>query len=486
MVVGLVVFHRVVLYMTTGSVVYQDYEFYSTANAARRLYPEYYTADGHYTEAAVAALQSDTCPAPANHTNPMPVINITPAADEITHLHIVVAPNSWTLFPWLWDSILINQHLVRPHTHPHPHPSAHPPTTATSAPTPSPPPPRATSTSQPTAWPSTWSAGPSTGGCWAVCGRCCCVGEWWMERGMYEWLRDEEVMRELHPEFYLMTLLLMGEECLNWNRNWTALQAEFHPRLAAMFTTYGDCHLNPAYDQLREVELPNKQPIDMGQNIVYWPLGPSVEHGFPSRWLPEEEDDHSAERQRDLLLNLMVSITWEKSTRMQAWMVTTGVLPAAQRHSMLQPQQRPHLEGRSPPSTTTSAPPSAPSYPSRTPLTPSTSHYYRTPPTPSAQLARTPNNTAYGRRSCPGSIPIIENPTPAPLHPSPCHAPVLRPHLPLHQLGHTQSTEEVQRASAVCGGLAGARSGAGGGAGVVERRRRVEGLVQRAEGRVEA
>ena len=322
-------FPRIVLYLTTGSAVYHEYDYYSTTKAARRLYPHLYTADGQYSADAQAALHEVTCPAPVNRTNAMPVVDVAAAADGITHLHIVVESQSWTLFPWLWDSILVNHTWSDRTLHPTP---VH-----------------CTPTNDCHRCTDELSLSPHCHK-WFPSERLAVhllnfpidrrlvpnittlliVGQWDMGSAMYDWLKSDSIAPLLHPNFHLMTLLLMGEECFNWRGDWAAMQQHFHPRLAATFTTYGDCHLNPAYHQLRETELPNRQPIDMSQNVVYWPLGPSVEHGFPSRWMKEEEDDSSAERERELLLNLMVSITAEKSTRMQAWMVTTDY---CQQHS---------------------------------------------------------------------------------------------------------------------------------------------------------
>ena len=318
----LFLFPRIVLYLTTGSAIYHEYEYYSAPNAARRLYPHLYTADGQYSELAQTALHEATCPAPVNRTNAMPVVNVTPPADGITHLHVVVAPQSWTLFPWFWDSILVNHTWADP----------------TLQPTPV----LCTPTNDCHRCADDLSLSPHCHK-WFPSERLAVhllnypidrrlvpnittlliVGQWYMDSDMFDWLKSDRIAPLLHPNFHLLTLLLMGEECFNWRGDWATLQWKFHPRLAATFTTYGDCHLNPAYHQLKQTQLPNKQPIDMGQNVVYWPLGPSVEHGFPSRWLREEADENSVQRQRDLLLNLMVSITAEKSTRMQAWMVTT-------------------------------------------------------------------------------------------------------------------------------------------------------------------
>ena len=324
-----VIFPRLVLLLTTGSPMYHEYEYYSATNAARRLYPHYYAPDGQYTEAAQAALHEATCPTPVNRTNAMPVIDVVPDADGITHLHIMVEPTSWTLFPWLWDSILVNHTWADPSLDPTPvlctptndcHRCADELSLSSSC--------------------HKWFPKerlavhllnfPADRRLVANITTLLIVGQWYMDSSVYDWLKDDHIAPLLHPNFHLMTLLLMGEECFNWRGDWSTMQWKFHPRLAATFTTYGDCHLNPAYHLLKETELPNKQPIDMSQNIVYWPLGPSVEHGFPSRALREELDDNSAERQRDLLLNMMVSITAEKSTRMQAWMVTTDY---CQQHS---------------------------------------------------------------------------------------------------------------------------------------------------------
>ena len=315
-------FPRLALLLTTGSVVYHDYDYYSTPNAARRIYPHLYTADGKYSKDAIEALHEAMCPAPSNRTNAMPVVHVAPAADGITHLHIIVEAESWTLFPWLWDSILVNHTWTDP----------------TLEPTPV----LCTPTNNCHRCTDDLSLSPQ---ChkwfpaerlavhllnWPIDRRLIgnittllIVGQWYMGSEMFDWLKSDRIAPMLHPNFHLLTMLLMGEECFNWRGDWATLQWKFHPRLAATFTTYGDCHLNPAYHQLQETELPNPRPIDMSQNIVYWPLGPSVEHGFPSRMVKEEQDEHAAERERSLLLNLMVSITLEKSTRMQAWMVTT-------------------------------------------------------------------------------------------------------------------------------------------------------------------
>ena len=313
---------RIVLYFTTGSALYREFDWYNASNAARRLYPDSYTADGQYSEEALAALHEATCPAPANRTNPMPTINVAPAADGVTHLHIMVASDSWTLFPWFWDSILVNHTWADPTLEPTP---VH-----------------CTPTNNCHRCADDLSLSPHCHK-WFPDQRLAVhlmnypidrrllpnittlliVGQWHMDSDMYDWLKSDHIAPLLHPNFHLMTLLLMGEECLNWRGDWSTLQWKIHPRLAATFTTYGDCHLNPAYHQLRETELPNQQPIDMSNNVVYWPLGPSVEHGFQSRSLSEELDSNSAERERELLLNLMVSITPEKSSRMQAWLATT-------------------------------------------------------------------------------------------------------------------------------------------------------------------
>ena len=316
------IFPHIALYMTTGSPVIQPYEYYDSVNAARRLYPELYAPSGEYNEQARAALSEAVCPAPVNRTNAMPVVTAQPAADGITHLHIMVQPDeSWTLFPWLWDSILVNHTWADPALEPTPT--------------------QCTPTNECHRCADNMSLSPQCHK-WFPSERLAVhlvnypidrqllpnistlliVGQWHRSIEMFDWLKSDRIAPLLPPSFRLLTLLLMGEECFNWRGDWQNFQVYIHPRLAAIFTTYGDCHLNPSYHQLGDTPLPNAQPIDMQQNVIYWPLGPSVEHGFPSRMVREEEDAGSAERARSLLLNLQVSINPEKSSRMQAWMET--------------------------------------------------------------------------------------------------------------------------------------------------------------------
>ena len=324
----LVVFHfvlfpRIALYATTGSLLYHPYEYYASAAAARRLYPAHFTADGNYTELAKTELSMWTCPAPSNASSPM--LPYTPAqqqpasADAVTHVHVVVGVTSWTLFPFFWDSILIN------HTW----------TDASLQPTPL----HCTPTND--------------------CHRCAdplsrdarcrkwfprerllltlvnhpidpsllpgirtllVVGEH-MEPRMMAYLQRPDVEPLLHPDLHVAALMLTGEECNGYHPDVASMRGS-NPRLRFLMQTYGDCRLNPQWNVLAERSLPSSAPVDVQQSVVYWPLGPSVEHGFPSR-LPALEEEGSEDEERPLLLNLMVSINQEKSTRMQAWMVTT-------------------------------------------------------------------------------------------------------------------------------------------------------------------
>ena len=104
--------------------------------------------------------------------------------------------------------------------------------------------------------------------------------------------------------------------------DYDSLRKRVDDRLVFLAHTYGDCRLNPHWNELEPRSLPSLEPIHLQQSIMYWPLGPSVERGFPSR-LPELENAGDEEEERPLLLNLMVSNNVEKPTRMQAWLEAT-------------------------------------------------------------------------------------------------------------------------------------------------------------------
>ena len=311
-------FPRIVLFATTGSFFWQPYAYYASRASAQRLYPAYFTADGNYSERAKNELALYTCPAPST----LPPVTLfplpPPPSDGRLRVH-VVASEEWTLFPWLWDSVLVN------HTWQHP------------------------------ALQETGVACTATNGCHRCAGggggaECVrwfpgegvevvvvgfpidlavlpsirlllVVGEN-MEPGMFGYLRRPDVVPHLHPQLQLMAMMLMGEDCNSFHPSYEALRQSVDERLTYTIQTYGDCHLNARWHELDATSLPSTSAVDVANPIVYWPLGPKVQSGFPSR-LPALELDREEEGERPLLLNLMVSINQEKSTRMQAWLVTT-------------------------------------------------------------------------------------------------------------------------------------------------------------------
>ena len=325
---------RIILFATTGSVLYHDYDYYSAANAVRRLYPHYYAADGQYTSDAKRLLALHACPPPSNTTNPMrrhgrsqtataalaPSSALSPSSSSappaLVHLHVVVSEPHWTLFPFLWDSLLVNDTEADPWLTP----TASVCTTANRCH-------RCSNDSSGRCdkllpalglrvtlldFPIPVSVLPSVS-------TLLVVGEY-MEMPMFAYLRRPDVSPHVRPDLQLASLMLTGEECDALVTDWSSMQRLVDDRLAFSMQPYGDCHLDPQYHDLRETSLPSQLPISVHESFVYWPLGPSVEHGFPSR-LPEREREGVDLEERALLLNLMVSITQEKSTRMQAWMV---------------------------------------------------------------------------------------------------------------------------------------------------------------------
>ena len=111
---------RIVLFATTGSFLLQPYDWYSARAAARRLYPTYFTEDGNYTDLARIELAMWPCPAQASNWSTLGMTEGTDVAgDEIAEIHVMVAER-WTLFPFLWDSILVNDTILQPSLFPTP------------------------------------------------------------------------------------------------------------------------------------------------------------------------------------------------------------------------------------------------------------------------------------------------------------------------------------------------------------------------------
>ena len=310
----------VVLFATTGSFLLQPYDWYSPRAAARRLYPTYFTDDGNYTDLAKTELTMWPCPAPASNWSTLGMTAGTNVAHvETAEIHVMVA-DQWTLFPFLWDSILVNDTFLQPWLSPTPI--------------------RCTLTNKCHRCPDMLSINTSCQR-WLPRDRIrvilvnypidrrllpsirtlLVVGEH-MEPEMFAYLRRLDIAPFVRSDLRLAALMLTGEECNSFQHNYDSLRKTIDDRLVYLAHTYGNCRLNPRWSELEPRSLPSVDPIDLQQNIMYWPLGPSVERGFPSR-LPELENVGDEEEERPVLLNLMVSINVEKPTRMQAWLEAT-------------------------------------------------------------------------------------------------------------------------------------------------------------------
>ena len=313
------VFPELFLFATTGSFFYQSYEWYSTRAACQRLYPLHFSEDGNYTDRARMELSMWTCPAPMNMSDSVARSTRAARQGQAIHLHIVVA-EGWTLFPFLWDSIVVNDTILFPFSSTTP---------VVCSPT-----------NECHKCPSSLSNDPSCHK-WLPQDHLLVtlvnypidrqllpsirtllvVGEH-MEPRIFAYLRRAEITPFVRPDLQLAALMLTGEQCNSFFPTYDSLRRDIDERMTFVAQTYGDCRLNPHWDQLEPRSLPSIDPIDMQQRIVYWPLGPSVESGFPSR-LPELEMDRDNDDERPLLVNMMVSITVEKPTRMQAWLEAT-------------------------------------------------------------------------------------------------------------------------------------------------------------------
>ena len=312
------IFPRIVLFATTGSVLYHPYDYYTSMAAAQRLYPRYFNADGSYSEKARNELALWPCPAPSQHP-PIALHSLPPPSpSSVIDVHIVTSTD-WTLFPFLWDSILVNHTWLHPTLRPTPisctasH-DCH----------------RCDNQSNADAcerwfpdqgirvtllnWPLDVMVLPSVR-------TLVIVGEN-MEPHIFGYLKRADIAPFVSPYLQVVALMLTGEECNSYQPSYESLRQSLDDRLTYTMQTYGDCRLNAQWNDLNETTLPSSRPVDVLNPIAYWPLGPKTISGFPSR-LPEQEVEGNEDEVRPLLLNLQVSINQEKATRMQTWLVTT-------------------------------------------------------------------------------------------------------------------------------------------------------------------
>jgi hypothetical protein len=99
----------------------------------------------------------------------------------------------------------------------------------------------------------------------------------------------------LRPDLSIGMIAFGNEDCITSPRS----LADMSPNLKFLFTNYGDC---------------NMQGNDW-ENVLYWPLGPKITAGFPSS--PQKVPFFPIQH-RKFLINLMVTYTQDKPTRMQA------------------------------------------------------------------------------------------------------------------------------------------------------------------------
>ena len=293
------------------------YDYYTSMAAAQRLYPQYFEGDGNYSELARTELAAWPCPPPSTHPpvalRPLP----SPLPSSVIDVH-VVASSDWTLFPFLWDSILVNHTWLHPTLLPTPiscsasH-DCHRCDNRSSA---------ACERWFPDQgvrvtllnWPLDVAVLPSVQ-------TLLVVGEN-MESDIFRYLKREDITPHASPHLQVIALMLTGEECNSYHSTYDSLRHHLDDRLTYTLQTYGDCRLNARWNELSEMSLPSSLPVDVLNPIAYWPLGPKTISGFPSRLL-EQEEEGDEDEQRPLLLNLQVSINQEKATRMQTWLVTT-------------------------------------------------------------------------------------------------------------------------------------------------------------------
>jgi len=145
MLVWLLIVPRALLLARTGSLFYHEYEWYSRAHAAERAFPQYFSTDPAMgqqtlTKEALRALEINRCPDMGHERYDMQpreqvgalidpaTLRATTATPEQsegepapqqqqqprfdTELYVVVGRKGLTLFPWLWDSILVNHTSV--------------------------------------------------------------------------------------------------------------------------------------------------------------------------------------------------------------------------------------------------------------------------------------------------------------------------------------------------------------------------------------
>ena len=303
-IMTIIIVPLVIRYISTGSIVIQPPSFYTRLATTQRTFSQHYDHNGHITAAAQTAILEHRCQN-KRATPPLVSNTVSPAYDSrFDDVHVLVDDTNFDLFPFLWDSIMQNHSQANaanraPQSC---HFGMSPPCFVC----PQPNSPHCHRTFADESIRFHLLNKPLSQDKLNDVTTLLIVGEHW-QRKTIALLNTFD----LHADLRIGIIMLTAEFCDNGFPSWQHA-LDWEPRLSFVFIPYGDCRLDARAVSFTETS-DYSTPLPPA---IIWPLGPSMINSFPSVIQPMSTPNIT---ERSTALNLMVTYSTEKPTRMQAW-----------------------------------------------------------------------------------------------------------------------------------------------------------------------